>query len=95
MEIYVEENGVLQGTANVEDYLPKIKSRFEGIECLCYRSLLNIGEMDSNLDCMMKNIVIRGKGAILGGGRELMIRTIEKESGEKFDVDKEFTVILP
>lgn len=32
MELYLEEGAVLQGTAEVSDYLPKIKSRFEGIE---------------------------------------------------------------
>ena len=32
MELYLEEGAVLQGTANPEDYLPRIPSRFEGYE---------------------------------------------------------------
>ena len=36
MEIYLDENAVLQGTANPLDYLPKIPSRFEGTEMECY-----------------------------------------------------------
>lgn len=33
-EIYLDEGATLQGTANEADYLPKIKSRFEGTELL-------------------------------------------------------------
>lgn len=83
-ELYVSEKAVLQGTNKVEDYLPKIKSRFEGIEGMCYRSLLNVGELDNKGGYTSQNIVIRGGGAILGGGRELMIDTVEKESGFPF-----------
>ena len=42
MEVYLEEGAVLQGTADREDYLPYIPSRFEGIERMCYSSLLNL-----------------------------------------------------
>ena len=35
MELYLAEGAVLQGTANPEDYLPRIQSRFEGIEMEC------------------------------------------------------------
>ena len=84
MELYVSERAVLQGSKKVEDYLPKIKSRFEGIERTCYRSLINIGEIDNKAGYTSKNIVIRGGGSILGGGRELMIDTVEKESGFAF-----------
>ena len=91
MELYLEEGGVLQGTANVEDYLPKIRSRFEGIEGMCYRSLLNMGELDRNGGYHCKNVVIRGKGAILGGGKTLMENTIMAETGRNvvtlYDMD--------
>lgn len=80
-EIYLEKDAILQGTANVEDYLPKIKSRFEGIEGMCYRSLINMGELDRDGGYNCKNVIIRGKGAILGGGRALMENTIIKEVG--------------
>ena len=82
-EIYLDENAVLQGTANEEDYLPKIKSRFEGIELLCYRSMLNLGELDhENYVYNCRNVIIRGKGAVLGGGRPLAtaMRDAEKEN---------------
>lgn len=45
MELYLEEGAVLQGTADVSDYLPKIPSRFEGIEMQCYSSVLNLGNL--------------------------------------------------
>ena len=86
-EIYLDENAVLQGTANEEDYLPKIKSRFEGIELLCYRSMLNLGELDhENYVYNCRNVIIRGKGAVLGGGRPLAtaMRDAEKERLKDF-----------
>lgn len=81
MELYVDSGATLQGTAKAEDYLPKIKSRFEGIERECYQSLLNVGELDHTAGCTTHNIVIRGGGVILGGGRPLMIDEIERECG--------------
>lgn len=80
-ELYIDAGGVLQGSANPQDYLPKIKSRFEGIECMCYRSLINMGELDRKGGYNCKNVVIRGKGAVLGGGKLLMDRTILLENG--------------
>lgn len=80
-EIYLEEGAVLQGSSDPEDYLPKIKSRFEGIERMCYRSLLNLGTLDRNGGYFCKNVVLRGgNGAILGGGAELMKNIIDRES---------------
>jgi polygalacturonase len=90
MELYVDNDATLQGTDNADAYLPKIKSRFEGIEYECYRSLLNVGEIDSKGGYTSSNIVIRGGGSILGGGRALMIDTIEKESGVEFRDDEAF-----
>ena len=88
MELYVEENGVLQGTAEPQDYLPRIWSRFEGTEMECYSSLLNLGELDpsgahradyeSKYAC--KNVAIRGKGTIASGGRTLADRIIASET---------------
>ncbi len=48
MELYLDSDAVLQGTDEPDDYLPKIPSRFEGIEQLCYSSLLNLGNLDHN-----------------------------------------------
>lgn len=78
-EMYLEKDAVLQGTANVEDYLPQIKSRFEGTERMCYRSLLNLGTLDSQGDYNCRNVVIRGAGTITGGGKDLCWNTIENE----------------
>ena len=67
-EIYLEEGATLRGTATLEDYLPRILSRFEGIEGMCYRSVLNMGTLDHAGGPNCRNVTIRGKGAILGGG---------------------------
>lgn len=80
-ELYLGEGAILQGTANASDYLPKIKSRFEGFERMCYRSLVNMGEMDRNGGYTCRNVIVRGKGAILGGGRELMENIVKTETG--------------
>lgn len=77
MELYVEEGGVLQGSENPNDYLPKQWSRYEGIEGECYRSLLNFGNLNHKEGYTAKNLVLRGKGSIMGGGRELLIATME------------------
>lgn len=79
MELYLEEGAVLQGTDVVEDYLPRIRSRFEGIENESYSSLLNLGELDHDGDYNCCNVVIRGKGTIAGGGRTLAERVIASE----------------
>ena len=82
-EIYLDKGAVLQGTANESDYLPKIKSRFEGTEMLCYRSLLNMGELDhTNYGYTCSNVVLRGQGAIFGGGRPLAV-SIQKTERER------------
>ena len=78
-ELYLDDGAILHGTDNLDDYLPKIKSRFEGIEMECYRSLLNIGRLNHKDDYTTKNVVIRGKGTIAGGGKTLALNTIEKE----------------
>lgn len=79
MELYVETGATLQGTAVVEDYLPRRKSRFEGIEMECYSSLLNIGTLDSAAPPNCRNIVIRGGGTIFGGGAAHAEAVMESE----------------
>lgn len=79
-EIYVDENAILKGSADEKDYLPKIKSRFEGTELLCYRSLFNLGELDhENYGYNCRNVAIRGKGAVLGGGKPLAVSMQDAE----------------
>ena len=79
MELYLEEGAVLRGSKEEEDYLPKRKSRFEGHEMECFSSLLNLGELDHNAPPNARNVIIRGKGTIEGGGRELAFKIIENE----------------
>lgn len=71
MELYVDKEATIQGTDNIEDYEPMIKSRSEGLTMMCYQSLLNMGELDENPVYNCENIVIRGGGTIIGGGKSL------------------------
>lgn len=79
MELYLEDGAVLLGTANPEDYLPKIHSRFEGLEMTCYRSFLNMGTLDHTAGYNCENVIIRGKGTIQSGGAELAKAIIRTE----------------
>ena len=85
MEIYIEEGATLLGSPCHEDYLPKRKSRFEGIEMECYSSLLNIGELDHTAGPNCRNVVIRGAGAIIGGGKQLCDEITESERARLAD----------
>ena len=79
-EVYLAEGATLMGSKDENDYLPKIKSRFEGIENMSYRSLLNMGELDRNGECNCQNVVLRGKGCICGGGINLHVSMIDAET---------------
>lgn len=79
MELYIEQDGVLQGTDVAEDYLPRIWSRFEGTELECYSSLLNLGELNHKGGYSCKNVVIGGSGTIASGGRSLAEAVIRLE----------------
>ena len=79
MEILLDEGAVLQGTANVEDYLPRIPSRFEGYEMACYSSVLNFGHMDHASGPNCENVLIHGRGTIASGGQMLCLRVIDSE----------------
>ncbi|MCM1540677.1 MAG: glycosyl hydrolase family 28 protein [Blautia sp.] len=80
MELYLEEGAVLQGTDEPADYLPRIWSRFEGVEQECYSSYLNLGELDHGAGCSCRNVVIRGGGTIASGGRSLAEKVIASET---------------
>lgn len=81
-EIYLDEGALLQGTDEPFDYLPKIHSRFEGYEMECYRSLLNLGNLDHTSGYNCENVIIHGKGSIIGGGWPLA-KAIAKIEGER------------
>ncbi|NMN01120.1 polygalacturonase [Bifidobacterium sp. DSM 109958] len=76
-ELTVRADGVLQGSADPADYEPRVWTRFEGTECECYASLINVGAVDHEAGYTTRNVTINGEGSILGGGAELMRRTIE------------------
>ncbi len=70
MTLYLDEGAFLKGTKNAEDY-PMQPSRFEGWELMSCKSLINAGTLDRNGGISCRNINIRGKGTIMGGGMEL------------------------
>ena len=79
MELYIEKDGILHGTCDVKDYSPKIKSRFEGHEMMCYAALLNIGNLDREAGYTCSNVRISGKGTVCGGGSLLAQNVIDVE----------------
>ena len=79
MALYLEKGAVLQGSDDPADYTPRIRSRFEGIEQECYRSLLNAGTLDHTAGPNCRNILLYGQGTISGGGAALAKRTIKTE----------------
>ncbi len=84
VELRLSKGTILQGTENPSDYLPKVWSRFEGIEMECYASLINIGKLDYKKGYTTENVVVRG-GSVCGGGemlRKNMISQAEKDFAE-------------
>ncbi len=71
-EIIVDKDATIQGSVHEEDYLPFIKSRSEGLNMMCWRSLINMGTLDENAGYNCENIVIRGGGSIISGGNPLL-----------------------
>ena len=80
MELYIEKDGILHGTSEVKDYEPKIKSRFEGHEMMCYAAVLNIGELDKDAGYTCSNVRITGEGTVCSGGRTLAQNVIDIET---------------
>ena len=81
VELLLDDNAILQGTSDINDYLPMIDSRFEGVERKCYASLINVGKMDHTKGCTTENVVVRG-GTIYGGGQELRKNIIDTETAK-------------
>lgn len=79
MELYLEKGAIIHGTVEVKDYSPKIKSRFEGIEMMCYAGLLNVGELDREKGFTCENVKISGHGEVRGGGSVLYQNVIDIE----------------
>lgn len=77
--IKLEKGALILGSTNPDDYLPKVKSRFEGIEMMCYASLFNIGNHNPYSKPEKHNIYIYGDGEIRGGGHDLCEAIIKNE----------------
>ncbi len=79
-ELRLADDAILLGSECEQDYLPKIKNRFEGREVTAYRSLINAGTLDAKGGCNCSNVVIRG-GRLQGGGQQLRknIMAVERE----------------
>ena len=80
-EIRLSDRATIQGSFDEKDYLPKIKSRFEGWHEECYQSLLNTGDLDPKGSFNCENITIYG-GKIIGGGDNLRKKQIAAEREE-------------
>jgi len=79
MELYIEKDGALLGSTLPSDYLPKIHSRFEGLEMECYSSMINMGNIDNRDEYCLENVLIHGGGRICGGGLTLAKNVLETE----------------
>ena len=84
--LYLEKGAVLQGTQDPSDYEPRILSRFEGTERMCYRSLLNLGKLDHTSGPNCSDVLLYGHGEIRGGGFGLAknCAAIEKENLKEY-----------
>ncbi len=84
--LYLEKGAVLQGSEDPADYEPRILSRFEGTERMCYRSLLNLGTLDHTSGPNCTDVLIYGHGEIRGGGSALAknCAAIEKENIKEY-----------
>ena len=78
-ELYLDEGAALQGSTDFEMYLPKQNARFEGTESACFRPLIRMGVMDNQKGNDCKNVIIRGKGTVSGGGKLLCENIIKYE----------------
>lgn len=79
MELRLEKDAIIHGTVNVDDYSPKIQSRFEGHEMMCYAGLINIGKLDRTAGFTCTDVKISGEGTVCGGGRALAQNVIDVE----------------
>jgi exo-poly-alpha-galacturonosidase len=67
MTLHIEEGGLLLGSSDTIDY-PLFKYRWEGLETICYASLINTAVSNSD---RLENITISGRGKIDANGSAL------------------------
>lgn len=75
MTLYIEEGGILLGSADPSDY-PLMKYRFEGREEVCYASLVNTKE-----EATLRDIIIEGRGTIDANGNILIGQELAENKG--------------
>ena len=68
MTLYLAKGATLKGSTDPSNYLPFIRTRFEGWELDTYSSLLTAGKLDNKGGFAVENLAIRGQGTISGGG---------------------------
>ncbi|MDO5398867.1 MAG: glycoside hydrolase family 28 protein [bacterium] len=76
MTLFLEEGAKLMGSGNIEDY-PLMGCPYEGIEQLCYASLICTDGAPH------KNITIEGKGVIDANGVALFKREMSENKGKR------------
>ncbi len=74
MSFYVASGGILKGSTDTNDYLPKIWTRYMGVEAWCFQPLIRVGTMDHNAGYTTRNVTIYGEGEIHGGGDALALQ---------------------
>jgi exo-poly-alpha-galacturonosidase len=71
MTLEIGGGGTLKGSARPADYAPFVHSRIEGWEMATYASLINAGILNHTGEPSVRNISIRGRGTVSGGGAAL------------------------
>ncbi len=79
MTLFLEKDSKLLGSLELSQY-PVIEGRFEGTECGCYASLINIGSMSRE---ETTDVTIQGEGTIDANGNELMRLELEDNKGKR------------
>lgn len=76
MTLYLEEGARLVGSSNISDY-PIKGFPYEGLDQLCYSSLINTYAVPN------ENIVIEGKGIIDGNGKAIWRDELENKNAKR------------
>lgn len=69
MTLHLSSRAILLGSTDIKEY-PVMKYRFEGLEQMCYTSLINAGIRDVEKE-KIENIIISGSGVIDASGSAL------------------------
>ncbi|WP_462413211.1 glycosyl hydrolase family 28 protein [Neobacillus sp. Marseille-QA0830] len=78
MTLFIDEGGVLLGSSDTADY-PLFEYRWEGLETICYASLINTGVSNKERS---ENITIEGPGKIDANGSALRRKEITEKKGK-------------